>query len=168
MTKPENWTPESEVDPLNGASIKSRSRMAQLLKISERQLDRLTLAGKLPIRPDGWFHVRETIDAYAEYLAVKASRPSRHDGARDKQAALLQRRFDREGETLIDTADALQTVDIVTKAFVLALESLPAQIADDRDELARIQLIVGNVVARMQDRFSVERLALATGKRGLA
>lgn len=168
MNNAKNWTPESEVDPLTGAAIKSRSRMSELLQISERQLDRLTLAGKLPVRSDGLFHVRETIDAHSEYLAAKASRPSRHDGARDKQAALLQRRMDREAENLIDTSDALQSVDIVTNAFVLALESLPAQIADNRDELARIQLIVGNVVTRMKERFAVERLALATGKRATA
>lgn len=143
--------------------------LAHLHGVSLRTVQRLAKSGKLPQRPDGTFERRAAIEAMvAHKMEIIHPRTDAGQALDQKRADLINRRLDRERESQIDTGDALATIDIVTTAFVKALESLPAQIADNREELARIQLIVGNVVARMQDRFAVERLALETGKRGAA
>lgn len=158
---------KTEVDPVTGLGVMARARMAALLKISERQLDRLAADGVLPVRPDGCFPIRATIDAHATYVAGKLHKPSRLDQVHAAQTKLMQRRLDRERENSIPMSDALAVFDTVTEEFLASITEVGRETGrgQPEPEKKRIGTIVDQVNARLAEHFAVERAALLTGKR---
>ncbi|UXN73183.1 hypothetical protein N8D56_19750 [Devosia sp. A8/3-2] len=158
---------KTEVDPETGPGVKGRRRMALLLQVSERQLDRLTAEGVLPQRPDGLYAITETIDRHAEYLAGKLHKPSRSDRVHAAQAELIQRRLDREREASIPMPDALAVFDQVTEEFLASITEVGRETGrgQPEPERKRISAIVDQVSAKLAAHFAVERTALVTGKR---
>lgn len=153
-----------EIDLTTGASICRRAGMSLILKITERQLDRLVLAGKLPVREDGRFHVREAIDAYAIYVQEKASRPSVHDRIRVREAERLRRKLEREAATLVLMADALSAIDLVTGAFTVALVDVERQITPVVSDPVRATTALTHTKSELEKRWARTRRHLECGQ----
>lgn len=158
---------KTEVDPETGLGVKGRRRMALLLQVSERQLDRLTAEGVLPQRPDGLYAITQTIDRHAVYLAEKSHKSSPLDGVHAKQIELIQRRLDREARESIAMPAALVTVDTVRSAFIDAIVEtgeLAGQ-GHDEPERARRREIARQAAAQLDAKIGIEVEELRTGKR---
>lgn len=169
MSTTQALPPDLAVDASTGMLLCRRSRMASVLKISERQLDRLALSGDLPVRNDGWFCFPDTLDAYCVYIAAKAARPSPHDTTRRLQAEAIRGRMQREEPDLMMMVDALETTDIITAAFMGAMNLVEAEVAATDPDPDHIRRVVRPVFARtrekLTDEFAQYRAALVKGKR---
>ncbi len=118
----ENWhDPDDDFDPANDQHPERNEldlpRLAAVLGLSDRQVGRLARDGVLRRLPNGNF---QRVDAVERYVTFK-QRPRATDGLREKQAALLQQRLDRQAAELITMDDALGTIDKITTAMIATI-----------------------------------------------
>lgn len=108
-----------------------------------------------------------TILAYGEYKLAQANEkraPSATENLAKRKEDLIARRMAREDRNLIEMSDALETVDLVTGAFIEAMSGLPARLTRNIDERKRFEAICDGVRSRLDEAFGEQREALRTGK----
>ena len=137
-------------------------RLGYILQISARQVRSLAASASLPRQPDGTFHINSAVDAFIAYKTAPRSRASEALNAR--RAEVIQRRLDREAKDLIGMTDALETFDIVTGAFMRAVDEVGDQTTRAFPGNASVAPAISNTKAVLADRFAKERHALKTGK----
>lgn len=144
----------------------SQTELSHRLGLTTRWIYDLTKDG-IFIQVERKYDLDASHRAYTEYKLEKATEkraPSATDNLTKAKEAILARRLAREDRTVIEMDDALESIDIVTGAFIEAISGLPARITRNIDERKRIEAICDGVRSKLDETFGEQREALRTGK----
>lgn len=140
--------------------------LAARLQLTTRWIYDLTKDG-IFVQTDRKYDLDACHRAYGEYKTAKANEkraPSATENLAKRKEDLIARRIAREDRSLIQMDEALETVDIVTGAFNVAISGIPARITRNIDERKRIEAICDGVRNSLNKAFGEQREALRSGK----
>lgn len=139
--------------------------MATLLGITTERIRQLQHTGDMPRCPQrGMISLVGGVQGYVAFLkkgaASETNKSNAEQRVRDARAREIEVRTAERENRLIDTAEAIGTMDEVLGAFLSELAGLPARVSRDRAVRDKVETEINGIRERASRRFSERASAL--------